>query len=106
MKRLFIYTERQRKEILAYLKEMPNAMPPYVRQLRKAARRVNFEEAAQQLAEDYDQVVKDLVLMQRLADLEIPIGRKKKGFRDMYATARVRQTDSKDAKAEFEVRRE
>ena len=95
MKRFIIYTERQRKEIEKYLRVLPRAMPSYVRQLRMSARKVDFGVAFKRLVEDHEQAMEDLALMRRLAELEVPIGRKDKGYRDLRAVSRIRRRSLK-----------
>jgi len=108
--------DRQREEIMIYLKERPDKMPAYVRGLRMEARgrfgQFNYPEENwswqltqpyEELEINYRQCIEDLDLLKELALLDIQIGRKSTAFKELRAKANIRRRDAVDAKALLEV---
>lgn len=85
--------DRQRREIQEYLVRRPNKMPAYVRGLRMTAKALDFEEMR-----------KDLTLLEELSFLDIQIGRKSNDYKEIHAKMNIRQRASVDAKATLRVR--
>lgn len=75
MVRSFILNDEQREAIEEYLRDRPNAMSPQVRQIRLRAKRL-----------DFNAMQEDIKLLERLAMLKLPKGRKSA---DMLAVFRV-----------------
>lgn len=89
-----LLTERQRREIQAYLDEQPNTMPQYIRSLRNLLKKIDFA-----------QMEKDLALMKKLANLVVPMGRKKNDWHDLQAKVLIRQLGAADVNARVEVKK-
>jgi len=89
-----LLTDRQRREIQTYLRDMPSAMPPYIRSLRGYCKEVKF-----------DQMRKDIEIMERLSKLPVKMGRKTLASRDQRAEFSVRRRGQSDAKGDFTTRR-
>jgi len=88
-----LLTDRQRNEIIEYLRVLPNGMPQYIRGLKNQIKGL-----------DFDAMEKDLALMRRLSELEIPMGRKKINWRQLPAYVTIRQKASEGLPAELRVR--
>ncbi len=89
MVRSFILNGEQRVAIEGYLRDRPSAMSPQVRQIRLRAKKL-----------DFDAMQKDIELLERLAKLKLPKGRKSK---DMMALFVVRQGKDADVAGKFTV---
>ena len=91
-----LLTDRQRFEIQNYLSKMPNAAPDYIRGLRAYCKKMDFE-----------QMGRDLVLMKRLANLPVRMGRKRlDASRDQKVVVKIRKADAVDAKAVLTVKKD
>lgn len=88
-----ILNDRQRQEVKDYLKDRPWVMPSYVRGLRMNAKKLDFE-----------QMGSDLILLQKLAELDISTGRKSNNYKELHAEMNIQHQTSADQKAEFEVK--
>lgn len=100
-----VLNDRQRKEILVYLKERPDKMPSYVRGLRMEATRMftqlegrdwDLKRPYEELETNYRQAIEDLDLLKELALLDIQIGRKSNAFKELHAKAIIRRRDQDD----------
>ncbi len=81
--------EEQRVAIEDYLRDRPNAMSPQVRQIRLRAKRLDFPAMRE-----------DMELLERLATLRLPRGRKSA---DMKASFTVRGKEQVNIPASFTV---
>ncbi len=66
MVRTFLLNANQREKIKAYLREMPSKMPPIIKTVRFYLAKT-----------DLDEMESDLVLMRKLKNLDVKIGRTK-----------------------------
>ena len=89
-----ILNDRQRGEIILYMKARPWVMPTYVRGLRMNAKTLDFE-----------QMRSDLALLEDLAELDVRTGRKSNEYKEIHAEMQIRQHNTIDAKAKFEVKK-
>lgn len=89
MVRSFILNEEQREAIEEYLRDRPSAMSAQVRQIRLRAKKLDF--VAMQ---------EDMTLLERLAKLRLPKGRKSA---DVMASFIVRGRREGDVLASFTV---
>ena len=89
MVRSFILNDEQRDAINEYLDERPSAMSPQIRQIRLRAKRLDFTAMRE-----------DLELLERLANLRIPKGRKSA---DLEAHFTVRARGEEDIPGKFTV---
>jgi len=91
-----LLTNRQRLEITKYLSEMPDAAPDYIRLLRSYCKKVDFE-----------QMESDLILMKKLSNLSVKMGRKRlRDSRDQKVIMTVRGKGAADAKAVLTVKKD
>ena len=89
MVRSFILNDEQRAAIKEYLDERPNAMSSQIRQIRLRAKRL-----------DGKAMREDLELLEQLASLRIPKGRKSA---DVQARFTVRAKGERDIQGKFTV---
>lgn len=85
--------DRQRRETIEYLRDRPRSMSGYVRGIRMSARQLDFK-----------QIREDLDLLEELANLDLPTGRKSGDYAELPAELVLRRTASSDAKAVLKVR--
>jgi len=85
--------DRQREEVIDYLMNRPRSMSGYVRGIRMSARQL-----------DFNQIREDLNLLEELANLEVPTGRKSSNYTELPAKMILRRSASSDAKAIMKVK--
>ena len=69
-----VLNDRQRVEIVTYLRDRPWVMPSYVRGLRMSAKSMDFEKMRA-----------DLDLLEVLAGLDVRTGRKSNEYKEIHA---------------------
>lgn len=87
-----VLNDRQREEIVDYLRDRPWVMPSYVRGLRMNAKNMDLE-----------QMRADLDLLETLAGLDVRTGRKSNEYKEIHAEMSIRQKNTADKKAQFVV---
>lgn len=85
MVRSFILNEEQREAIEGYLRDRPNAMSPQVRQIRLRAKRL-----------DFSAMQEDIRLLERLAELKLPKGRKSADVLASFTVASTGKREEQD----------
>lgn len=88
MIRMPLLSDSQRESIQRYLKKQSAAMDPTLRQIRHKAKRIDFK-----------QMREDMKLLEQLAVVDIPKGRKK----EMKAGFTIRRPNEQSVKGGFTI---